>query len=380
MEYRNIYHELGMKSVINASGRVTRLGVSVIEDEVAQTMVEAAKNYVVIDELFEWSGKRISEMIGCADACVTSSASAGIAMSVASLICQDSISKIRNFKVTVQGTNKREVILLKGHNIDYTVPIATMIELGGGKIVEVGYVNKSSLEDITNAVNENTLCIFLVNSHYCAQNNMVPIPDVVAYANQKGIPVIIDCAADEDLSFFMNMGVDCAIFSGSKAVCGPTSGYVLCKTPQLATNMRLQYKGIGRAMKIGKENIMGLVKAIDLYLTQKKTNVITVYDLEDFMEKVNQIPGISCLVMQDEPGRKIYRAKLRFDTKTFGMSAREVADALMRQSPAIYTRDTEANEGVLAIDPRPLSHRGELVEIYHRLYAFHENVGIPGKH
>lgn len=372
MEYKNIYHDLGMKSVINASGRMTRLGVSVIDDEVAQDMVEAAKHYVVIDELMEWSGKRIGELVGCADACVTSSASSGIALAVASLICSDSLNSVTNFQATLEKAKRREVILLKGHNINYSVPLTTMIELGGGKIVEVGYANKSSLDDISFAVTENTLAIFLVNSHYCVQNNMVTIPEVVAFANKKGIPVIIDAGADEDLSYYMNLGADFTIYSGSKAVCGPTSGYVLCKTVKLAENMRLQFKGIGRAMKIGKENIMGLVKAIEIYLTKSKIGNISVYDLEDFKDKVNQIKGVSCLVLQDEPGRKIYRAKLRFDEKLFGMNAVEVSEALISQSPSIYTRDTEASEGVLAIDPRPLNNQTELIEIYQRLLGLHE--------
>ncbi len=367
MEYNNIYRELGLKAVINASGRMTRLGVSVIDDEVGKVLVEAAKNYVVIDELLEWSGKRIGELIGCPDACVTSSTSAGIALSIASLICGNDLYKTQNFYDTLAQTSKREVILLCGHNINYSVPLSLMMELGGAKVVEVGYANRSTIQDVIGAINERTLAIMMVHSHYCVQHNMVSIPEVIALGNQRNIPVIVDAGADEDLGAFTSYGADFVCFSGNKAICGPTSGLVACKDVEKAENMRLQYKGIGRAMKIGKENILGLVKAIELYKTRVKEPIITVYDLEDFMEKVNRIKGLSCLLTQDEAGRKIYRAKILFDERQYGMSAQEASDIMMIQNPAIYTRDPEAHAGVLAIDPRPLNSKAELDEIYHRL-------------
>ena len=141
----NIYTENGLHGVINASGRMTKLGVSTVSEEVGKTLVEAAGNYVVIDELLEWAGKRIGELIGCEDACVTSSASSGIALSVASLICGDDLQKVHRFSETVLNTKKREVILLKGHNVDFGAPIDSMIEIGGGKVEEVGYANGSKL-------------------------------------------------------------------------------------------------------------------------------------------------------------------------------------------------------------------------------------------
>lgn len=367
MEMKNIYTEQGLKGVINASGRMTKLGVSTISDAVAEVLVDAAQNYVVIDDLLEWAGKKVGPLVGCEDACITSSASAGIALSVASLICKDNIQKVEHFFDTVKKDSKRQVILLRGHNINFGAPVSTMLELGGAEIVEVGYSNKSTLGDIRNAVNEDTLAIVFVKSHHCVQKNMVGIEETIRLANELEIPCIVDASAEEDLSAYIGMGADFVCYSGAKAISGPTSGFVACKTEEYAKNMRLQYSGIGRAMKVGKENIMGLVKAIEIYQTSPHASSVGTDDLKEFMAAVNEIEGLKCSIIQDEAGRQIFRAKVDFDEAKYGMSAKLAAKALSSRNPSIYTRDHQANIGSLAIDPRPLNSKDELFEILNAL-------------
>lgn len=361
----NIYTENGMREVINASGRMTKLGVSTVSEEVGNTLLEAAGNYILVDELFAWAGKTIGAYIGCEDACVTASASSGIALAVASLLCGDDVQKIQRFQETVAHSQKREVILLKGHNVDFGAPIATMIEAGGGKVVEVGYANGSKIEDITHAISEQTLAIFFVKSHHCVQKNMVDVETVIKTANALHIPCIVDAAAEEDLSRYVQLGADFVCYSGAKAISGPTSGFVACAHAKDAQNMRLQYKGIGRLMKIGKENTMGLVKAIEIY--QKNHGYVPVVqrkDMERFTAQVSELPGLQAEVIQDEAGREIYRTKITVDEKRYGMSALSLVKALEQHDPAIYTRDYQANIGSIAIDPRPLKAKDELQIIY----------------
>ena len=363
----NIYSKNGLQAVINASGRMTKLGVSTISQGVGETLVEAAGNYILIDSLYEFAGKKIGEMIGCEDACVTSSASAGIALSVASLICKDNITMVHHLFDALLKIDKREVILLKGHNVDFGAPIAEMVQLGGGKIVEAGYANGSKLTDISDAVNENTLAILFVKSHHCVQKDMVDVKDVIELANTLGVPCIVDAAAEEDLGRYMQMGADMVCYSGAKAIEGPTSGFVACKTTELASNMRLQYKGIGRAMKIGKEGTMGLLQAIKEYLAGEHVCAVTKSDLEQFAAKVNEIDGCKAVLIQDEAGREIYRAKISFDKNAYGFSAKEMIGKLQAGAAAVYTRDYQANIGSLAIDPRPLKNLDELEYIYRRI-------------
>ena len=162
----NIYTKNGLQRVINASGRMTKLGVSTISAGVGEALLDAAGNYVLIDSLFEFAGKRIGELIGAKDACVTNSASAGISLSVASLICGNDITKVHNLYEVINRTQRREVIMLKGHNVDYGAPVAEMVQLAGGRIVEAGFANGSKIEDIAGMVNENTLAILCAKSQH----------------------------------------------------------------------------------------------------------------------------------------------------------------------------------------------------------------------
>lgn len=214
-----------------------------------------------------------------------------------------------------------------------------MVQLGGGKIVEAGYANGSKLTDISDAVNENTLAILFVKSHHCVQKDMVDVKDVIELANTLGVPCIVDAAAEEDLGRYMQMGADMVCYSGAKAIEGPTSGFVACKTTELASNMRLQYKGIGRAMKIGKEGTMGLLQAIKEYLAGEHVCAVTKSDLEQFAAKVNEIDGCKAVLIQDEAGREIYRAKISFDKNAYGFSAKEMIGKLQEGAAAVYTRD-----------------------------------------
>lgn len=367
----NIYTKNGLSGVVNASGRMTKLGVSTVSKEVGETLLEAAGNYVVVDSLFEWAGKKIGSMIGCEDACVTASASSGIALSVASLLCKNNLQKVKRFRETVENTEKREVILLKGQNVDFGAPIDSVIEVGGGKVVEVGYANGSKIEDITHAVSDKTLAIFFVKSHHCVQKDMVDVKTVIEAANKLNIPCIVDASAEEDLSKYVQMGADFVCYSGAKALSGPTSGFVACRRGEDAANMRLQYKGIGRVMKIGKENCMGLVKAIEIY--QKNHGyvpAVTLDDLKEFAEKTAQIAGLSTQIVQDEAGREIFRCKITVDEKMYGMNAKELVEAFTKHDPQIYTRDYQANIGSIAIDPRPLISVEELNVIYETIKKF----------
>ena len=165
----------------------------------------------------------------------------------------------------------------------------------------------------------------------------------------------------------MAMGADFVCYSGAKAIEGPTSGFVACRTTELAANMRLQYKGIGRAMKIGKEGTMGLLQAMKEYLNGEHQSLVTKEHLNPFIERINAIPGCSAVLVQDEAGREIYRAKITFNKDVYGYSAKEMITKLQEGEFAVYTRDYQANIGSLAIDPRPLNSLEELEYIYKRI-------------
>ena len=178
----NIYENIGLKRVINGSGKMTALGVSKVSDTVAEIMKEAGQNFVVIDELIDKVGELISKITGGEDTCVTSSASAAIALSVAGIITGKNLKNIENLPLTEGLKNK--VILQKGHAVNYGAPITTMIRLGGGVPVEVGYSNETNLEHVELAIDENTAALLYVKSHHAVQKGMLSIKEMYSIAKK----------------------------------------------------------------------------------------------------------------------------------------------------------------------------------------------------
>lgn len=363
-----------MTKVINASGRMTKLGVSVQSGYVQSMMKYASDHYFIMDELYKKAGEEIAKLLGAADCVVTSSATSAISFTIASLICKDSKRMVADLPIMRNDILKNNVILPKGHNINYGAPIHTVIESAGGKVVEAGSVNQVTKDDVRECINENTLALMYVKSHHCVQKNMVSLKDMIDLANEFNIPILVDAAAEEDMHKYYDMGATFVIYSGSKALCGPSSGFVLCRSSEYANNMRLQYYGIGRSMKIGKENIFGLVAAVEEYISAKKSINVTADDIKDFIQSANNIDGITATLVQDEAGREIFRARLKFDPVSFGKSAGQVNMELHQGNPAIFARDYLVNLGYLDFDPRPLTSKGDLDLIIKRITGIAEEI------
>lgn len=347
-----IYQNNGIRQVINACGRMTALGVSAIHDEVGRAMVEAAQNYVVIDELMDRAGALISRHTGGEDSCVTVCASAGIMIAAAACIAGDNIARIEQLPDSTG--MKNEIIIQKGHAINFNASITQMLRMGGASVIECGQANKVTKEHLQAAITDKTAALFYCKSHHCVQKGMVSVEDMAAAAHECGLPLIVDAAAEEDLKVYLQKGADLVIYSGAKAIEGPTSGFITGQR-DLIDKCRRQYKGVGRAAKIGKEGIMGIVKALDLY-AQKDEAAAEQRQLEiagEIIAGIKDIPGIKAGISQDEAGRKIYRVKLEIGLEC-SCSAEEIVIRLRQGDPAVYTRDHYANVGIIYLDPRPM--------------------------
>jgi len=354
-----------VRKVVNASGRMTKLGVSTPNASVLAAMNDGAAQYVVIDELLRAVNGQIASLTGAGAACVVASASSGIVLTVASLIGQSDVARIDHPRAYSEG-RPNEIVLLKGHNINYGASIETMINLGGGVVKEVGSANLATVAELEAAINEQTLALFYVKSHHAVQKNMVSWQTMIEVAHKYELPIIIDAAAEEDLRTYNEAGADYVIYSGTKALEGPTSGFVLTQTLEQADNIALQYHGIGRAMKVGKETLYGILQAVKNYVTDKQDPPVSVADLEDFMEKVDTIGGLTATWDADEAGRSINRVALHIDENVYGQSAKTLNKVLQAGDPAIFVRDYQANNGMLSIDQRPLL-QGDLDIIYDKL-------------
>ncbi|MCM2997213.1 DgaE family pyridoxal phosphate-dependent ammonia lyase [Paenibacillus cellulositrophicus] len=345
----SLFSKYGLKRVINASGRMSILGVSAPTDTVMEAMKQGGQSYVEVADLVDKAGDYIAGVLGSEAAVIVNSASSGIALSVAGIVTQG--NRRLSEQLHKEPIAKNEIIILKGHNVQYGAPVETMVYLGGGKLVEVGYANEGRTEHIEDAVTDKTAAILYVKSHHAVQKNMISVEEAWEAAKRAGVPLIVDAAAEEDLQKYVKCS-DLAIYSGSKAIEGPTSGIVAGKREYIEW-VKVQLHGIGRSMKVGKETSFGLLQALDEYRVKVDRSEEEKASLQALMP-LNDIPGVRVTIVQDEAGRAIYRARVQIDPQQAGTTAKDVNDGLRQGAIAIYTRDYGVKQGYFDIDPRPL--------------------------
>ncbi|GAB3421070.1 DgaE family pyridoxal phosphate-dependent ammonia lyase [Erwinia aphidicola] len=350
----SIYEKYHLKQVINASGRMTILGVSTPSADVVETVSYGLNHYFEMKDLVNKTGAYIAGLLGCEAAVVVSCASAGIAQSVAAVIVKDNDWLLENLHAAPLMV-PHDIVLPKGHNVNYGAPVGTMVALGGGKLVEAGYANECSPQQLSAAITPQTAAIMYIKSHHSVQKSHLSVKQAAVVAREHGVPLIVDAAAEEDLQAYYGFGADLVIYSGAKAIEGPTSGLVIGKA-QYVEWVKRQSNGIGRAMKVGKEGILGLTQAIENYLrVEKTTGAQMVEKMTPFIDSLNQLAGIQARTVWDAAGRDIARAEIHFDEAVIGRTTGEVVQALKTGAIAIYFRGYKANEGIVEVDVRSVS-------------------------
>ncbi|WVD61493.1 DgaE family pyridoxal phosphate-dependent ammonia lyase [Orbus mooreae] len=351
----NVYSKYNLKKVINASGRMTILGVSTPRAEVVDTVAHGLNEYFEIKDLVDKTGQYIAKLLNAENAAVVSCASAGIVQAVAAFIVKDDKELLYDLHASDKYV-PREIILPKGHNVNFGAPVGTMVALGGGIVVEAGYANECKPEHIEALINTDTAAILYVKSHHCVQKSILSVGQTAEIAKKHGIPLIVDAAAEEDLQAYYNMGADIVIYSGAKAIEGPTSGLVVGRH-QAIEWVKQQSNGIGRPMKVGKEGILGLTKAIELYMKDPISELgqQMVQKMTPFIDNINTLTGVSAKVVWDGAGRDIARAEISFDEKIIGKTAVEMVKLMKQGDTAVYFREYKANEGKVDADVRSVS-------------------------
>lgn len=347
----NPFEKLQLSKVVNAAGKMTYLGSSAVTPSVAALMAEAAQCYVDMASLKQAVNQKASELAGVEAACVTSCAAAGIAISVAAALTGTDLDQIESLP-EVKGT-KREVILQKGHAVNFGANLAQMIRMTGATVKEIGTVNGVKPYHLEGAITEATAAIVHVVSHHAVSNEMLTLIEVTEIARRFGIPVIVDAAAEVDLRMYLNLGADLAIYSGHKAIGGPTSGLILGRRP-LVEACRLQEKGFARAMKIGKENIIGLYASLEQYVNESQEEMTTRYEkiITSLEKELAQIPSVQAKVTWDAT-RPIPRLQVLV-LPSAGIMAKPLIAKLEAHSPSIRTRNHLADQGIIQFDPREL--------------------------
>lgn len=347
----SIYQDYGVREVINACGKMTILGVSTPSPLVMDAMTQAGQGFVVMKELQETAGQRIASYTGAEAGCITHGAAAGIALSVAAVITNGDYFSMKSLPFF--SGSKKEILVQKGHVINFGASIAQMIRLGGGLVKEFGEANHVTAADLKSNISSDTAGILFVQSHHTVHKGELSLEETIAIAKHAQIPIIVDAAAEESLTRFVAAGADLVIYSGGKSIEGPTSGFIAGKKNWIEACV-LQYEGIGRAMKVSKESTIGLLAALKQYQTNPPQIPMAQQEsrLETIAAALVAIPGLQTKLIRDEAGREIIRLELSFQPSALSITVPELANLLEAGSPAIYLRKYQQENHKLHIDPR----------------------------
>ena len=349
----DFYQKLGIKKVINAWGTLTKLGGSLMDPKVFDAMKEAGSAFVDMDELHEKAGNYIASLLGSEAACITCGASAGIAISAAA--CMTGTNKGYILQLPDTTNLKNEVLMLKAHRNLYDQALM----LSGAKIVELGYTSFSNIEMVENAISEKT-AMFFYSSEASSMRGSLSVETILPVLKSHGIPMVVDAAAEvppvENITKYLKAGADLVVFSGGKEIRGPqSSGFILGKSELIKAcdENCCPHHSIGRSMKIDKENIAGIVRAVELFCDKDYDSQMTTWHewVIGMYEETKALPNVKSKIgYPTEPGVQpdiIPRLYLTVD----GFESKRIQDLLFNLEPAVRVG---IESGWLAVNPQCL--------------------------
>ena len=346
----NIYERLGIRTVINGNATLTRLGGSIMPPQVVAAMADASKHFVDIIELQKRVGEEIAKLTHNEAAYVSCGAAAALTLSTAA--CITGLDATKREKLPHLDTSmKREVIVHRHGRVGYDFAVRQV----GVTFVEIGNENGTTPDELENAITEKTAAIFYF-ANPSREHLWVPYEEASAIAKQHNVPLIVDAAAQlpppENLWRFTQRGADLALFSGGKGLCGPqSSGLIVGKESLIAA---IAFNGpphpfIGRGMKVGKEEMVGLLAAVEWYVNQDHVELQQSYEdqVTYYDEVFADIQGVTVhRSFPSEAGQPMPRTEIRFDEEHLGITRNEILQQLAEGEPSIDIAGAGAN-GVL---------------------------------
>jgi uncharacterized pyridoxal phosphate-dependent enzyme len=341
----NPYEELGVTTVINCEGTMTMLGGSIIRPELEAVMAMAGRHFVSVPELEVAAGKRIAEMLKLPEgytALVTSGAAAAIQSGLAGILTGSDESKIRQLP-DITGM-KSEVIIQKSHRN----PFDHQLRNTGIKLVVI-----ETREQLAQAISDRTAMMHFTN--FANAGGQIKVDEWPKLAKQYGIPCMNDAAADtppvSHLWDYANMGYDLVTFSGGKAMRGPQCAGLLIGRKEMVANALLNNSPhedtIGRSQKVGKEEIIGMIKAVEVYLREDHDALAKEWQgrLVAISHELAKVPGVTTSFYTPEVANRVPHMQILWDSK-ISLTPQEVSKLLRSGKPSIVLGTGEEKPGL----------------------------------
>ena len=353
-----IYDRLGLRPFINAGGSYTRYGGSLMAPQVMRAMEEASGRYVSIQELQEAAGQQIAAWLGAEAALVTCGCASALTLGTAACVTGCDEEKMSCLPDT--GGMKNEVVLQKSHRVEYDHAVRNV----GVRLIQV-----ESRQELEAAIGSRTAMLFFLNM--AQHRGQIQRKEFVEIARTAGVPCLIDAAADippaENLRDLNALGFDLAAFSGGKGIRGPQSSGLLLGRKDLIQaafmNSSPNPDRIGRVSKVGKEEIIGLWKALELYLKRDHRADWNRWEqqLQVIAEAFRGFPGIETRRFVPVISSQVPHLAIEWDDRILKFSKGHFLEALRQGEPRIEVSPLPTGENRLELSSWMLEPGEEVV-------------------
>jgi L-seryl-tRNA(Ser) seleniumtransferase len=342
------YDKLGITKRINAAGTYTYLTGALMPPSVQAAVAQAAKHPVFLEDLQKAAGEYLARKLRCEGAMVTAGAASAVTLATAACMTVANGSSASHAMPTDMNGLKNEVIVQKAHRYDYD---HAMRNCG------IRFVDVETLREYESAFTRNTVMCFFYNA---ADAGQISREDWIRVAHAHGVPCLNDAAADvppiSNLWNYTQMGFDLVAFSGGKGIRGPqNAGLLLGRKSLIAAateNNSPNDDVVGRGMKVAKEQIVGMVAAVDWFLSQSDAEFEAEFRrrADRIAAALKDIPTLTSEIFIPPIANNVPHLLIRYDTRRVGISPKEVAKQLRAGTPSIElnpaTGSTEASAGI----------------------------------
>lgn len=397
-----IYDDLGVPRVINAAGTKTRIGGSLIRPAAMEAMARAAEDFARISDLQARASELIQDVTGAEAGYIASGAAACMTLGVAACIAGTNLGVMNRLPATPGVSD--EVVMPRTHRNGYDHAIraagATIIDIGNNDN-KLGTGSKNTeLWELADAIDEDTAGVAYMQKH----DSQPPLADVVEIAHEEGVPVLVDAAAElppkANLTKFIEQGADLVVFSGGKAIRGPQSTGILAGRRDLIESAAMQHldmhvaeevwdppselidlsrfdgvprQGIGRGTKVGKEELVGIIRALELFLDEDTEALLADWQskAEHIADRLSDAAGYETSIQAAGKTNAAATVWVTVDRPIAGCDAETLVRDLRNENPRIFVGPDHIDTGEFTVNPMCLSD--EQVEyVTDRLLAYHD--------